>query len=157
MPPEPTEAIRIELDAQQQLVGGVAPLKCGLCGAPARGRKLQQGLLSGGFGWDCACGARGVHAPLYDLDELYEDVLVVWGLTSRAPDQEPAVPVGDSGMLFASYVDGDSLLAQLFAEARQQGAQVAATQVVARFIIPGHTPPDWTWDVLWARPRPPEA
>ncbi|MCY1046193.1 hypothetical protein OV208_33085 [Corallococcus sp. bb12-1] len=154
MAPEPTDEIRIEFDAQQKLVGDLPPVKCGFCGTPSRGKLLHQGMLAGGFGWNCPCGARGLHAPLYDLDELYEDVLVAWGLDSRTPDHAPAVPVGESGLLFASYVDGDSLLAQLFAEARQQRAQVAATRIVAQFVMPGHTPPAWTWDVLWARPRP---
>ncbi|CAM3578974.1 hypothetical protein G4177_09570 [Corallococcus sp. ZKHCc1 1396] len=154
MKPEPTDVIRIEFDAQEELVGDLAPVKCGFCGAPSRGKLLHQGMLARGFGWDCPCGARGIHAPLYDLDELYPDVLEAWGLEPREPDLAPAVPLDGTGLLSTSYVDGVSLRAQLFAEARRQGAQVAATQVVACVVMSGHTSPTWTWDLLWAHPRP---
>ncbi|RKH07500.1 hypothetical protein [Corallococcus carmarthensis] len=153
MTTEPAAVIHLQFDDQQRRVGDLSPAKCGLCGASARGRTLHAGMLEGALGWECPCGARGVHVELMDLDEVYPDVLEAWGLEAREePDLSPPTPVGDSGLLFASYVDGPGLLAQLFTEARRQGAQIAATQVVARITTPATTFPDWTWDVLWARP-----
>ncbi|RKH89461.1 hypothetical protein D7Y21_10595 [Corallococcus sp. AB045] len=153
MKPEPTEVLHLLFDEQGQRVGDVAPVRCGLCGAPARGRTLASGMLEGGIGWDCPCGARGVRVELMDLDEVYPDVLEDWGLKPAEPAlSAPPEPVGESGFLFASYVDGPGLRTQLFDEARQQGAQVAASQVRVRITTPRQTFPDWTWDVFWARP-----
>ncbi|MHA7630450.1 hypothetical protein [Corallococcus sp. M7] len=146
------EVIHLVFDEQGQRVGDVASVKCGLCGAPARGRTLASGMLEGGIGWDCPCGGRGVRVELVDLDEVYPDVLEAWGLKPVNPSLAPPEPVGESGLLFGSYVDGHGLRAQLFDEARQQGAQVAATQVRGRITTHSQTFPDWTWDVLWARP-----
>ncbi|RKI43635.1 hypothetical protein D7Y27_14875 [Corallococcus sp. AB004] len=151
MKTEPTEELLLLFDEQGQRVGDVAPVKCGLCGAPARGRTLASGMLEGGVGWDCPCGARGIRVELMDLDEVYPDVLVEWRLKPAEPGLSPPEPVGESGMLFASYVDVPGLRTQLFDEARRQGAQVTATQLRVRITRPGQTFPDWTWDVLWAR------
>ncbi|RKG70410.1 hypothetical protein D7V80_05135 [Corallococcus sp. CA054B] len=152
MKTEPTEVLHLFFDEQGQRVGDVAPVSCGLCGAPARGRTLASGMLERGLGWDCPCGARGVRVELVDLDEVYPDVLEAWGLQPAEPALSPPEPVGESGLLFASYVDGHDLRTQLFDEARRQGAQVAATQVRGRITTPRQTFPEWTWDVLWARP-----
>ncbi|NVJ24121.1 hypothetical protein HUW62_23105 [Myxococcus sp. AM011] len=152
------ETLDITFDARSELTGEVGPVKCGLCGEAARGRMLKSGgMLARSFGWDCPCGALGLHVPLYDLDELYSDVLKVWGLKPRDPEVSPPAPVGESGLLSAVYVDGPALLRSLFAEARSQGAQVAATEVLVRLILPGFSSPASIWDVLWARaPRPME-
>lgn len=152
------ETLDITFDARHELAGEVGPVKCGLCGEAARGRMLETGgMLVRSFGWDCPCGALGLHAPLYDLDELYTDLLEAWGLKPREPDLSPPTPVGDSGMLSAVYVDGPALLRSLFVEARGQGAQVASTEVLVRLVVPGFSPPASIWDVLWARaPRPME-
>lgn len=152
------ETLELSFDARHELTGEVGSVTCGLCGEAARGRMLKTGgMLVRSFGWDCPCGALGLHAPLYDLDELYTDLLEAWGLKPREPDLAPPTPVGDSGMLSAVYVDGPALLRSLFAEARSQGAQVAATEVMVRLVVPGFSPPASIWDVLWARaPRPME-
>ena len=87
-----------------------------------------------------------------DLDDAYEELLERWGLEARSPDLSPAVPVGDSGLLYsAGYVDGFALRDQLFDEARRQGAEVGVSEVVVRVTTPRETFPDWRWDVLWAR------
>ncbi len=148
---DPTEVLHLTLDEQSRSVRSTAPVRCGLCGALAPARSLSSGLLEGDLGWDCPCGARGVHVVMMDLDEVYEDVLESWGLEPRAPDLSPPEPVGESGLLFAAWVDGPGLRTQLFNEARRQGAQVAATQVLARITTPQETFPDWPWDILWAR------
>ncbi|NTX03783.1 MULTISPECIES: hypothetical protein [Myxococcus] len=145
------ETLSITFDARHELTGEVGSVKCGLCGEAARGRMLDQGGLARGFGWDCPCGALGIHAPLYDLDELYRDILEAWGLKPRDPDVSPPAPVGESGLLSAVYVDGPALLRGLFAEARSQGAQVASTEVLVRLVVPGFSSPASIWDVVWAR------
>ncbi|MBN9685932.1 hypothetical protein [Corallococcus sp. NCRR] len=152
MKPEPTEALHLLFDEQGQRVGDMPPVKCGLCGALARARTLASGMLHGDAGWDCPCGARGVRVELVDLDEVYPDVLEAWGLKPADPALAPPEPVGESGLLFTSHVDGHGLRTQLFEEARRQGAQVAASQVRVRITTPRQSFPDWTWDVLWARP-----
>lgn len=36
------------------------------------------------------------------------------------------------------------------------GRILKLTQVLVRLLVPGHSPPGWTWDLLWARiPLPP--
>ncbi|MBZ4400116.1 hypothetical protein OWM54_03380 [Myxococcus sp. MISCRS1] len=145
------DAFRLVFDEQRELVGEVPPVSCGLCAAPAKGRLLEEGALAGSFGWECGCGALGIHAPLYDLDELYDELLAAWGLGVDSPEAEPLTPVGASGFLFATYVDGPKLLQQLFNRARAEGAQVAATEVQVVIETPGSAGLELTWDVLWAR------
>ncbi|MCP3062304.1 hypothetical protein LXT21_26285 [Myxococcus sp. K38C18041901] len=145
------DALRLVFDEQRELVGEVPPASCGLCSAPARGRLLEEGALAGSFGWACDCGALGIHAPLYDLDELYDELLAAWGLGVDLPEAEPLTPVGASGFLFATYVDGPKLLQRLFNRARAEGAQVAATEVQVVIEAPGSAGLELTWDVLWAR------
>ncbi|QSQ14977.1 hypothetical protein [Myxococcus landrumensis] len=145
------ETLDITFDARHELTGEVGSVKCGLCAEAARGRMLDSGALTRGFGWDCPCGALGVHARLHDMDELYRDILEVWGLMPRDPDLSPPTPVGKSGFLSAVYVDGPALLRDLFAEARAQGAQVASTEVEVRLVVPGFSSRASIWTVLWAR------
>jgi hypothetical protein len=157
MTTKPTEVLLVRLNDQGVGEEDVGAVRCAFCGELAPGRSLEVGMLLGHFGWDCACGAHGVHAPLYDLDEVYPDVLEVWGLTPGEPEMGPPqpVPVGESGMLFATYVDGDSLFAQLCGEANRQGAEVATSRVTLRFERSG-APVEGRleWEVLWARFRP---
>lgn len=103
MKTEPTDVLHLTLDAEQRWVGGMAPVKCGLCGALAPARSLSTGLLQGTHGWDCPCGALGVQVTLMDLDEVYEDVLEVWGLPGLdlgralgAPRLAPELATGSS-------------------------------------------------------------
>ncbi|MGE6763386.1 hypothetical protein ACQKGO_35580 [Corallococcus interemptor] len=145
------ETLHLHFDEQHQLVGGMPPVPCALCGASAVSHALSTLMLKGETCWVCPCGARGVRVMLADLDEVYEEVLEAWGLEPCSPGLPPPEPVGDSGMLFASYVDGMGLRTRLFDEARRQGAQVATSEVVVRIRTPPRTFPDWTWDVLWAR------
>ncbi|WP_347402654.1 hypothetical protein [Corallococcus macrosporus] len=148
------EVLHILFDEQQQQAGGMGPVKCGLCGASAHERPPPPGPIGVlGSGWECPCGARGVPVNLMDLDDAYAELLERWGLEARYPDLSPAVPVGESGLLYsAGYVDGIALRDQLFDEARRQGAEVGSSEVVVRVTTPRETFPDWSWDVLWARP-----
>ncbi|RKH72943.1 hypothetical protein [Corallococcus aberystwythensis] len=151
MKTEPSEAIHLQFDEQHQRIGDMPPVKCGLCGTLASARAIRSGQLQGDSCWECPCGARGVRVMLVDLDEVYEEVLECWGLEAREPDVDPPAPVGDSGLMFGTYVDGHGLRTQLFNDVRDQGAEVAATEVVVKITNPRTTLPDWTWDVLWAR------
>lgn len=61
--------------------------------------------------WRCSCGAVGVGAPPWDIDEAFDELEVTVGLRHGALGTIPTTPVGESGFLHATYIDPPALLA----------------------------------------------
>lgn len=95
---------------------------CPFCAQP------MTGVLDYNYGyprWDCACGAIGVCATPGDMDDAADQLLAYLGI--EATVTEPAVPVGDSGMIFATPFNDKNARAAL-----QRIAQAAGYRIITK-------------------------
>ena len=67
--------------------------------------------------WRCSCGGVGVGASHWDIDEALDELEVTLGLPHCAlgTTPTPATPVGQSGLIHATYIDPSAMLAAAIA------------------------------------------
>jgi hypothetical protein len=104
--------------------------------------------------WRCSCGAVGVGASPWDIDEALDELEVTVGLRHCALGTTPAAPVGESGFLHATYIDPPAMLAAAVASA-PPGWRVGSSSATAE--VRGLGDPTWVrlreLIVVWAIPR----
>lgn len=85
--------------------------------------------------WRCACGALGANAMLLDLDEIGDMLATRLHLDVRV--SEPPVPVGTSGMIYATPFHPANALDALKRALEDAGYAVRTREVMLHERLPG--------------------